>query len=40
VIFGYSVGVFAAYHYYVKAHEKAVVSEEDFQKLLTELDTR
>jgi len=40
VIFGYSVGVFAAYHYYSKANEKQVVASEDFQRLLSELDTR
>ncbi|KAI6228718.1 putative OPA3-like protein [Aphelenchoides fujianensis] len=40
VIFGYSVGVFAAYHYYSKRNEKEVVLAEDFRKLLQELDTR
>lgn len=40
VIFGYSVGVYAAYHYYSKANEKEVVLAEDFRKRLIELDTR
>ncbi|KAI6213789.1 putative OPA3-like protein [Aphelenchoides besseyi] len=40
VIFGYSVGVFAAYHYYSKMNEKEVVLADDFRKLLVELDTR
>ena len=40
VVFGYSVGVFAAYNYYSKANEKAIVPVDDFKKLLRELDTR
>ncbi|CAD5224216.1 unnamed protein product [Bursaphelenchus okinawaensis] len=31
VIFGYSVGVFAAYHFYSKANEKEVVAAEDYR---------
>lgn len=40
MIFGYSVSVFAAYHYYTKLNEKEVVSGEEFRRLLSELDTR
>ncbi|CAD5232044.1 unnamed protein product [Bursaphelenchus xylophilus] len=40
VIFGYSVGVFAAYHFYSKANEKEVVSAEDYRNLLNQLDEK
>lgn len=40
VIFGYSVGVFAAYNMYSKANEKEVVSAEDYRARLLDFEQR